>query len=104
MTDGEGEGLPTSPLEGADPPPSYGGVRALRGVSLTVREGEILAVLGNNGAGKSTLMRAISSTLSLQRGTIAGGTIRLRDRDLVGLDPAAIVRAGVVQVPEGRRI
>ena len=46
---------------------SYGGVRALRGVSLAVREGEIVAVLGNNGAGKSTLMRAISSTLALQR-------------------------------------
>jgi ABC-type branched-subunit amino acid transport system ATPase component len=102
--DAKEEGVRTALLEVTDLHASYGGVRALRGVSLTVRDGEILAVLGNNGAGKSTLMRAISSTLSLQGGTVAGGTIRLRDRDLAGLDPAAIVRAGVVQVPEGRRI
>src|SRR6185369_6889541 len=50
------------------------------------------------------LMRAISNTLALHGGTVAGGTMRLRDRDLATLGPAAIVRAGVVQVPEGRRI
>jgi branched-chain amino acid transport system ATP-binding protein len=83
---------------------SYGGVRALRDVSLTVGEGEIVAVLGNNGAGKSTLLRAISGTLALQRGTVDSGSIRLLGRNLAGLDPADIVRAGVVQVPEGRRI
>src|SRR5215218_2250334 len=104
MTDAREEGVRDALLEVTDLHASYGGVRALRGVSLTVRDGEILAVLGNNGAGKSTLMRAISSTLSLHGGTIAGGTIRLRDRDLAGLDPAVVVRAGVVQVPEGRRI
>jgi ABC-type branched-subunit amino acid transport system ATPase component len=83
---------------------SYGGVVALRGVSLDVAEGEIVAVLGNNGAGKSTLLRAISGTLALQRGTIDGGSVRLAGRALTGSDPADIVRAGVVQVPEGRRI
>jgi ABC-type branched-subunit amino acid transport system ATPase component len=98
------ESVRTSLLEVTDLHASYGGVRALRGVSVTVREGEIVAVLGNNGAGKSTLMRAISNTLALHGGTIAGGTMRLRDRDLAALGPAAIVRAGVVQVPEGRRI
>jgi ABC-type branched-subunit amino acid transport system ATPase component len=83
---------------------SYGGVRALRGVSLAVPDGEIVAVLGSNGAGKSTLLRAISGTLALQRGRIDGGRIELAGRSLTGLDPAEVARAGVVQVPEGRRI
>ena len=83
---------------------SYGGVQALRGVTLAVTEGEIVAVLGNNGAGKSTLLRAISGTLALQRGTIDSGAVELRGRPLTGLDPADVVRSGVVQVPEGRRI
>jgi branched-chain amino acid transport system ATP-binding protein len=76
----------------------------LRDVSVTVGEGEIVAVLGNNGAGKSTLLRAISGTLPLQRGTVDSGSIALLGRNLAGLDPADVVRAGVVQVPEGRRI
>src|SRR4051812_7978591 len=102
MTDAKEEGARTSLLEVSDLHASYGGVRALRGVSLTVHEGEIVAVLGNNGAGKSTLMRAISNTLALQGGRIDEGTMRLRDRDLAAMGPAAIVRAGVVQVPGGR--
>jgi ABC-type branched-subunit amino acid transport system ATPase component len=83
---------------------SYGGVRALHGVSLAVPEGEIVAVLGNNGAGKSTLLRTISGTLPLQGGTVDRGAISLSGRRLTGLDPADVVRAGVVQVPEGRRV
>jgi ABC-type branched-subunit amino acid transport system ATPase component len=83
---------------------SYGGVRALRGLSLAVPAGEVVAVLGSNGAGKSTLLRTISGTLALQRGTIDAGSIELEGRSLIGLDPANIVHAGVVQVPEGRRI
>jgi ABC-type branched-subunit amino acid transport system ATPase component len=83
---------------------SYGGVRALRGVSLTVSDGEIVAVLGSNGAGKSTLLRAVSGTLALQGGRINGGRVELAGHSLIGLDPAEIARAGVVQVPEGRRI
>jgi branched-chain amino acid transport system ATP-binding protein len=104
ITDVEAQSVGTSLLEVTDLHASYGGVRALRGVSLAVREGEIVAVLGNNGAGKSTLMRAISGTLALHGGTVADGTMRLGDRNLAGLDPAVIVRAGVVQVPEGRRV
>jgi ABC-type branched-subunit amino acid transport system ATPase component len=100
----EEESVRTSLLEVTDLHAAYGGVRALRGVSLKVREGEIVAVLGGNGAGKSTLMRAISNTLALHGGAVAGGPMRLRDRDLAALGPAAVVRAGVVQVPEGRRI
>src|SRR5919202_542162 len=83
---------------------AYGGVRALRGVSLTLAEGEIICVLGNNGAGKSTLLRAVSGTLALQGGKVQAGSIELLSRQLVGLDPADVVRAGLVQVPEGRRI
>jgi ABC-type branched-subunit amino acid transport system ATPase component len=91
-------------LEVTDLEVSYGGVRALRGLSLTVPSGSIVAVLGSNGAGKTTLLRAISGTLPLQRGTIDGGSIELEGRALTGLDPSVIVHAGVVQVPEGRRI
>jgi ABC-type branched-subunit amino acid transport system ATPase component len=83
---------------------SYGGVRVLRGVSLSVADGEIVAVLGNNGAGKSTLLRAISGTLGFQSGRIDRGTVALAGRPLTRREPADIVRAGIVQVPEGRRI
>src|SRR3954470_6393731 len=84
---------------------SYAGaVRALEGIDISVAPGSVVAVLGSNGAGKSTLLRAISGTLPLQRGAVDGGSIEFDGRDLHGVDPGAIVRAGIVQVPEGRRI
>ena len=84
---------------------TYGGaVRAVRGVSLQVPAGQVVALLGSNGAGKTTLLRAISGTLKLHRGKVESGTIRFQDGDLTGRDPATIVRRGVVQVPEARRI
>jgi ABC-type branched-subunit amino acid transport system ATPase component len=84
---------------------SYGGtVRALEDVSMWVPEGAVVAVLGSNGAGKSTLLRAISGTLPMENGAVDRGSIELAGTSLVGKDPAAIVRAGVVQVPEGRRV
>ncbi|WP_020557861.1 ABC transporter ATP-binding protein [Embleya scabrispora] len=79
-------------------------VRALRGVSLDVPANGVVAVLGANGAGKSTLLRAVSGTLSLHRGAVTTGTIHYGGTRLTGRDPALIVRAGVVQVPEGRRV
>ncbi len=84
---------------------TYGGVvQALRGVSLSVAEGEVVAVLGSNGAGKSTLLRAISSTLRMCGGHIAEGVLEFEGRRLNGLPPAEVVDGGIVQVPEGRRI
>jgi branched-chain amino acid transport system ATP-binding protein len=84
---------------------SYGGaVRALRGISLTVPDKSIVAVLGSNGAGKSTLLRAVSGTLRRLGGRVEQGRIRLDDADITGKEPATIVRRGVAHVPEGRRI
>jgi branched-chain amino acid transport system ATP-binding protein len=81
-----------------------GAVPALHGVSMSVAPGSVVAVLGSNGAGKSTLLRAISGTLPLQNGSVDDGSICFGGRDLRGVDAGAIVRAGIVQVPEGRRI
>jgi branched-chain amino acid transport system ATP-binding protein len=81
-----------------------GAVQALRGVSLSVPEGAVMAVLGGNGAGKTTLLRALSGTLSEHNGAIASGTIESRGRVLPRDDAAAIARSGLVQVPEGRRV
>ena len=84
---------------------TYGGaVRALRGVSLEVPEGKVVAVLGSNGAGKTTLLRTISSTLGLHRGRVESGDLTFDGVSLRGKDPASCVGMGLVQVPEGRRI
>jgi branched-chain amino acid transport system ATP-binding protein len=92
-------------LEVRDLAVSYGGaVQALRGVSLSVREGTVVALLGSNGAGKTTLLRTLSGTLRLHRGRVEGGQVTYRGENLRTRDPAAVVAAGLVQVPEGRRI
>jgi branched-chain amino acid transport system ATP-binding protein len=84
---------------------TYGGaVEAVRGVTMEVPDGKVVAVLGSNGAGKSTLLRTISGTLRLHRGRVDEGTVRFDGDLLTGRDPGEIVRRGVVQVPEGRRI
>ncbi|EIV92837.1 ATP-binding cassette domain-containing protein [Frankia sp. QA3] len=84
---------------------SYGGtVQALRGVSLQVQAGTVVAVLGSNGAGKSTLLRAVSRSLGAIGGRVTAGTVRYDGADLAHTDTSAAVRAGLVQVPEGRRI
>ena len=77
----------------------YGHIKALKGVTMKVGGGQIVALLGANGAGKSTALRAISGLLRTSAGSIAIDGARL-DR----LSPEDIVRRGVVQVPEGRRI
>ncbi len=77
---------------------AYGGIRALKGVSLSVQEGEIVTIIGANGAGKSTLLNTISGFLRP-----AKGTIQYKGRPLPRR-PDLIVKAGICQVPEGRLI
>ncbi len=89
--------MPSLELSGVDV--DYGKIQALRGLDLTVEEGEIVAVLGNNGAGKTTTLSAVSGLVRPQR-----GTIRWAGTDLTVKSPWDIVGMGVVHVPEGRRI
>jgi len=84
---------------------TYGrSVTALRQVSLDVPAGSVVTLLGANGAGKSTLLRAVSGTLPLHKGAVDAGSIAFAGIALSGKDSSAPVRAGVVQVPEGRRV
>ena len=79
-------------------------VLSLRGVSVEVPDGKIVALLGANGAGKTTLLRAITGLLDVHEGDIEKGSITLDDKPIHGLPPSKIVGAGVAQVMEGRRI
>lgn len=81
-----------------------GAVEAVRDVSLNVDEGAIVALLGSNGAGKSTILKALSGVLYAEHGEIKNGRIDYRGVDCARLSPFEIVRSGVVQVPEGRRL
>jgi branched-chain amino acid transport system ATP-binding protein len=77
----------------------YGAIHALRGVTLSVDEGEIVTLIGSNGAGKSTTLRTISGLLRPRQGEIT-----LRGKRIDGLRPHDIVELGVCQSPEGRRV
>jgi len=77
----------------------YGNIHALKGLSITVEEGEIVTLIGANGAGKSTTLNTISGLLRPRQ-----GTVRLGNEDLTTFKPHQIVAKGVVQVPEGRRV
>ena len=85
-------------LEVEDLHASYGNIHALRGVSLTVDEDEIVTLIGGNGAGKTTTLNAISGVVKATQ-----GTVRVGETDLSTVPAHDIVRLGVVQVPEGRR-
>ena len=77
----------------------YGAIRAVKDVSLTVGEGELVALLGANGAGKSSTLRAIAGAHKP-----ASGSIRLNDEDVTNLSPERMVRKGVAMVPETRDV
>ncbi len=78
---------------------SYGAIKALHGINLTIEEGEIVSLLGANGAGKSTTLRAISRMLPLQ-----GGDIFYRDQSVKNIPAHQLVAMGIGHVPEGRGI
>lgn len=78
---------------------SYGGIRALRGVSLEVPEGKIVTLIGANGAGKSSTLRAIAGLVKT-----SGGTVTWDEKHLLGLPPEDVLSRGVALCPEGRRI
>jgi branched-chain amino acid transport system ATP-binding protein len=77
----------------------YGAVAALRDVSIEVRAGELVALIGANGAGKSTLLRTIAGLMAP-----AAGRVTLEGHDVTGQPPEAIIRAGIALVPERRRV
>ena len=78
---------------------AYGGIQAVKGVSLEVRAGELVSLIGSNGAGKTTTMKAITGLLPL-----VGGQIELLGRDIRGLGPWDLVQQGLAMVPEGRGV
>ena len=78
---------------------SYGPIRAIRGVSLAVKKGQIATVLGSNGAGKTTILKTISGIIDPNRGSIS-----YKGENITALDPSLIVRKGISHVPEGREV
>jgi branched-chain amino acid transport system ATP-binding protein len=86
-------------LELRDVEVAYGGVPAVRSLSLTVARGEIVGLIGPNGAGKSTTLHAIMGLVPAR-----AGDVRFGDRSLRGSSPEAIARSGIALVPEGRRL
>ncbi|MGU3467181.1 ABC transporter ATP-binding protein [Methylobacterium sp. C33D] len=77
----------------------YGHVTALKGLTIDVREGQLVALVGANGAGKSTTLRAISGLVPPR-----SGAIRFDGRDIAGAEPRRILAAGIAHCPEGRRV
>ena len=77
----------------------YGGITAVKGISLAIEQGETVALIGANGAGKSSTLHAVSGLLRT-----ASGTISFDGKDITGARPDKIVEMGLVQVPEGRQI
>ena len=78
---------------------AYGGIQAVKGVDMEVREGELVSLIGSNGAGKTTTMKAITGTLALQ-----AGDIEYLGRSIRGQGPWDLVQQGLVMVPEGRGV
>jgi branched-chain amino acid transport system ATP-binding protein len=100
---GAGDGRPLLAVNGVEVIYDHV-ILVLKGVSLAVPEGGIVALLGANGAGKSTTLKAISGLLRTERGEVTKGGIEFLGAPIHRLDPAEIVRRGVVQVMEGRHV
>ncbi len=81
-----------------------GVIQVLHAVNLEVAEGRVVALLGANGAGKTTTLKAISSLLEPEHGRVTAGRILFQGEDVANTDPGDVVRRGVVQVREGRRV
>jgi len=77
-------------------------ILVLKGLSIEVKEGQIVALLGANGAGKTTTLKAISGLLKVEEGEVTGGSIEFLGRRINGMEPEKIVRMGIFQVMEGR--
>lgn len=77
----------------------YGAIHALKAVSFEVKKGEIVSLIGANGAGKTTIMHTLSGLLKAE-----SGSIRLENKEIIGMPAEKIVNLGLVQVPEGRRV
>ena len=78
---------------------AYGGIQALRGISLEVPDGKIVTLIGANGAGKSTTLRTISGLVKA-----ASGTVEFNGQDITGKPSNQVLEAGIAQIPEGRRV
>src|SRR2546430_5761437 len=96
---GEGEGrvVPLLQVDGVHT--YYGNIEALKGISLTVEEGEIVTLVGSNGAGKSTTLRSITGLTPPEQ-----GAIRFEGQDIAKTPPQDIVRLGISHAPEGRHV
>jgi branched-chain amino acid transport system ATP-binding protein len=86
-------------LEISDLRAGYGGTEVLRGLSLSVNKGEVVAVLGSNGVGKTTLNKVLSGVMPAR-----SGSIRFNGEDILGASAKRVVEAGLIHVPEGRKI
>jgi len=79
-------------------------ILVLKGISLEVPEGQVVALLGANGAGKSTTLKAITGILETQNGELKGGTVEFLGKPIQTFDPDRIVKLGITMVPEGRKV
>ncbi len=91
--------LPRQALSIKDLKVNYGSIEALKGINISVEEGQIVALLGSNGAGKTTTLRKISGVLESQ-----GGSIELFGQDITRMVPNKIAQLGIIQSPEGRQV